>query len=80
MRFAIKGIGLLLLPAIVAYSYLVFQNNRTVESATSDKVKTTFENSIWLEANREKVLAENNSILWLMIKRAGKISKDQLYS
>ena len=78
MRIALRGIGLILLLSIAAYGYLIFQNNRTVAPATTDTIQTTFENSIlWLEANREKVLADNNSILWRMIQRAGEISKDQ---
>lgn len=78
MRIALKGIALILLLAIAAYGYLLFQNIRTVAPATADALQTTFENSIlWLKANREKVLADNNSILWSMIQRAGDISKDQ---
>lgn len=78
MRIVLKGFGLILLLALAAYGYLVFQNNRTVEPATADTLHTTLEHSIlWLEANREKVLADNNAILWSMIKHAGEISKDK---
>ncbi|MEE9494715.1 MAG: hypothetical protein V3W04_15250 [Gammaproteobacteria bacterium] len=78
MHIVLKGIGLLLILAIAAYGYLVFQNNRTIAPVSADKLQSTLENSIlWLEANREKVLSENNSILWRMIQRVGEISKDQ---
>ena len=78
MRFILKGIGALLLFSIIIYGYLVYQNNRPVAPVASDTLNDTYEKSVlWLEDNREKILAENNSILWLMIKRASEISRDQ---
>ncbi|MEE9493672.1 MAG: hypothetical protein V3W04_09890 [Gammaproteobacteria bacterium] len=78
MRIVLKALGLLFVFLILIYGYLTIQNNKSVQPPSAESIRNTFEKSIlWLENNREKVLAENNPILWYMIHRASKISDDQ---
>ncbi len=78
MRTAFKGIGLIVALLIAAYSYLLIRNNQSMTSPPDEAIQTAFAKSVdWLEAHRQKVLADSNPVLWYMIQRAADISKNK---
>ena len=66
-----------LLPAI-SYLYLRYDNNRPGDAVDSTSITQSLERStLWVLNNREKVLqANNNAMLWWMIKRSAELTND----
>lgn len=77
IRTTLLSIVFLAASALLAYAFLVYQNNRTVPVADKQVLKAHLEKSTrWLVDNQDKILAEDNPVLWWMLSEAEKISGD----
>lgn len=66
--------------AVLLSTYLlaVYKNNQEINTIDVKVYKSHLEKSIsWLQNNKQKILHENNSMLWWMIYEAHKVSHDQ---
>jgi hypothetical protein len=74
LRWLLAGMGLLVLVG----GYIFWNNNRPVAAPDHGQLEAARERSIqWLISNREKILEDNNSMLWLMVQEAADISGDE---
>ena len=77
MKKIIKLFSLFVLTIVGIYLFLVWQNNSEAELPTDAEHRVSFEKSIaWLQANRSKILASTNSMLWWMIKESADLTND----
>jgi len=80
-RRAIRWLALSLvaigLAGFVTFLYCEHQNSAEVAAPTLAEVRASFERaSAWIEGNRDAILRENNSMLWLFVREAGRLSGD----
>jgi hypothetical protein len=58
--------------------YLEHQNSAQVALATRTQLRASFDRARdWIVHNRSAVLNENNSMLWLFVREAGRLADDQ---
>ena len=61
----------------LTYAALYLKNNRALEFIDKHAVSESLEQSIqWLVNNEEKILDDNNGMLWWMLKRSAEITRD----
>jgi len=77
-KLSIRLFILLLAISLFLFSWSVWQNNRDIESVSTQDIQNHFEKSVsWLEANYTSVENTNNPILWWMIKQAAITSNNE---
>lgn len=60
------------------YLYGVYQNNRDASYPDRAQLQQQFEKSVqWLLDNEEKILSENNAMLWWMLYETERLSQDE---
>jgi len=78
----LKKIGFLMALVIVVtgsiYLLAVYKNNQQTDAIDEQVYKAHLDESInWLVNNKQRILSENNAMLWWMIFESHKISNDQ---
>jgi hypothetical protein len=72
------GIAVLVLAGVASLLYSEHQNSAEVAAPSPAELRASFDRaSAWIERNRDAVLHENNSMLWLFVRNAAQLSKDQ---
>ena len=67
----------LALAGILAFLYCEHQNSREVGAPTPAEARASFDRaSAWIQRNQETVLRENNPMLWLFVRDAGRLAGD----
>ena len=67
----------LALAGILAFFYCEHQNSREVGAPTPAEARASFDRaSAWIQRNQETVLRENNPMLWLFVRDAGRLAGD----
>lgn len=71
------AVAIIIVVLAIIYGLLYQKNNREIESVDALTVSESLERSIqWLTDNEEKILNDNNAMLWWMLKRSAEITKD----
>jgi hypothetical protein len=77
IRWVALGLVAIGLAGFIAFLYCEHQNSAEVAAPTPAQVRASFERaSAWIERNRDAILRENNSMLWLFVREAGRLSGD----
>lgn len=73
----LKGLLYIIILLILWLAYNVWDNNCCISEIDFSELKRSNEKAIvWLMDNEEKVVSQNNSMLWWMIKESARISGD----
>jgi hypothetical protein len=78
MRKIILGMALIVVFLLLAYAYLIWENNKIVTIPNQADLQTTLEKAIvWLDRNREIILSVSNPPLWRMVQQAAELTGDE---
>lgn len=78
MHNFLRGIGFIVVLLLLAYSFETWENNKSVNSPDQAQLQATLEKAIvWLDQNRDKILAIQTPSLWYMVQQAAEIMDDQ---
>jgi hypothetical protein len=78
VRRAALGLMAVIGAGVAAVLFCEHQNSAEVAPPSHAEVRASFERaSAWIQHNREAVLHENNPMLWLFVREAGRLAGDQ---
>lgn len=68
---------ILALVPVMMFSYLYWQNNKAMAAPTNAELKHALERAIqWLGANEDRVIKDNNPMLWSMLSKSAAVTND----
>jgi len=76
-RWLASGLAGVALAGILAILYCEHENSAEAASLTPAEARASFNRaSAWIQRNREAALRENNPMLWLFVREAGRLAAD----
>src|ERR1700730_4462384 len=77
VRWFVLCLGLLLLSCVGWVLYCEHANSVDVPAPTDAELRSSLARAAaWVVANRSSLLRENNAMLWLFVREAGRLSND----
>src|SRR5579871_2849795 len=76
-RRCVAALGVFAVAIVAIWAYCEHENSKQVPAATDAQLRVGFANARgWVLRNRAAVLAQNNFMLWLFVREAGRLSGD----